>query len=167
MNSKMKKIAIIIIFLITIFNVNVVNADDMIGIMKVYKIDINLINVDTTEYVIELIDGISNRVYETQNGNEQGHHNFAIATDMDERHLVNYSVKLKFKNGDIKDFGNIKLEDLIKIDEESNKSTFSYKYDLRVKLLPNIAIKIIIAIILIILAVFVIRAIKKHKKRII
>ena len=60
MNSKMKKIAIIIIFLITIFNVNVVNADDMIGIMKVYKIDINLINVDTTEYVIELIDGISN-----------------------------------------------------------------------------------------------------------
>ena len=74
------------------------------------KLNCNLINIDTEEYTIELIDGISNRIFDSQNGNENGEHNFTIATDMDESHLEHYSIKVKFNNGEVKDFGNIKVE---------------------------------------------------------
>ena len=89
----------LIIFLISTFCIiSKSSADELIGMMKVYKIKINLINVDTDRYTIELIDGISNRIFETQEGNEKGEHDFAIATDLDESHLTHYGIKIKFKN---------------------------------------------------------------------
>lgn len=166
MKKKMQNILILIIFLITIFNMNFVNADELIGTMNVYKIKIKLLNIDTSEYTIELIDGIYNRIYETQEGNESGEHHFAIATDMDERHLVNYGIKVKFKNGDVKDFGSIKVAKLIDIDEDKTDSSYNFEYNVRVKLLPkNAVIGICVALVIVALIVLIIY-LKKHKRRI-
>ena len=99
MKKKIQYLLILIIVLIsTLCIMNKTNADEIIGMMKVYKIKINLINVDTDEYTIELIDGISNRIFESQEGNEKGEHDFAIATDLDESHLKHYGIKIKFNN---------------------------------------------------------------------
>ena len=146
---------------------NKTNANELIGLMKVYKIKIKLINVDTDDYTIELIDGISNRIFDSQKGNENGEHNFTIATDMDERHLNNYSVKVKFDNGDVKDFDYINVDKLIKVDEDINATSYNYEYRLLVKILPrSVIIGVAVMIVLGGLAALIV-ALKKHKKRII
>lgn len=154
-------------FFIIMFGVtNSSNADELIGMMKVYKLKINLINIDTDEYTIELIDGISNRIYETQSGNENGEHNFAIATDMDERHLVNYGIKIKFKDGNVKNFDSIDIDKLIDVDDDKTDSSYNYEYDLRVKLLPKEAIIGFFVALGIIAVIILIIYLKKHKRRI-
>ena len=71
MKKKIQCLLMLIIFLIIICYVeNTSNANELIGMMKVYKIQINLINIDTDEYTIELIDEISNKIFETQEGKE-------------------------------------------------------------------------------------------------
>ena len=139
LNKKIKCLLILIILLINIFCMSLKsNADELIGMMNVYKITINLKNIDTDEYKIELMDGISKRIYETQDGNETGTHNFAIATDMDERHLVNYWVKIKFNNGEIKEFPPFETDKLIESDDGKNDSSYSYEYNIRVRLFPKV-----------------------------
>lgn len=166
MKKKIQCFFVLIVFLITIFCMNNVNADDTIGIMKVYKLKINLLNIDTSAYTIELIDGISNRIYETQDGNESGEHNFAIATDMDERHLVNYSIKVKFKNGEVKNFDSIKVAKLIDVDDDKTDSSYSYEYNVRVKLFSkDVIIGFCVAVVIIALVILIIY-LKKHKRRI-
>ena len=146
---------------------NKTNADEIIGMMKVYKIKINLINVDTDEYTIELIDGISNRIFESQEGNEKGEHDFAIATDLDESHLKHYGIKIKFKNGDVKNYESIDVDKLINVDENDLDSSYNYEYNILVKLLPRSVIIGIVVILVIVALVVLIIALKKHKKRII
>ena len=98
MKKKIQYLLILIVLVMSIFClVNKSNADELIGMMKVYKLRINLINVDTDRYTIELIDGISDRIFETQDGNENGIHDFTIATDMDKSQLSHYGIKIKFK----------------------------------------------------------------------
>lgn len=166
--KKKTSIFLLVIFLVLILaiGINKVNADDSIGIMKVYKLKIKLINLDTTNYTIELYDDISNRIYETQEGNKTGEHNFAIATDMDERHLVNYGINIKFADGEIKKFKSINVNKLIDIDDDKTDSTYSYEYNLRVKLLPNWFIITMIVIVILACLVVGIIALKKHKRRI-
>lgn len=157
----------LIIFLISIFYVvNVSNSNELIGMMKVYKIQINLINIDTDEYTIELIDKISNRIFETQEGNKKGEHDFAIATDIDESHLRHYEIKIKFKNGDVKKIESIDMNKLINIDDDESDSSYKYKYNVRVKLLPRSVIVGVTIITVIGLFVVLIIFLKKHKKRI-
>ena len=165
MKKKIKCLLVLIIFLISLFyTMQVSFADELIGMMKVYKITIKLINVDTEDYTIELMDGISNRIYETQEGNKNGEHNFAIATDMDERHLVNYWVRLKFKNGEVKEFPAIKTDKLIDIDEDNNDSSYNYKYNIIVKILPKeVRIGFLVVCILAIIIGFIIW-LKKRKR---
>ena len=165
MKKKISIILSIIIFWVVLFGViSNVNADDSIGIMKVYKLKINLLNMDTSDYTIELFDDISNRIYETQDGNKSGEHNFAIATDMDERHLVNYGIHIKFANGDVKKFDSINIKKLIDIDDDKTDSTYSYEYNLRVKLIPNWLIITFAVIVVIAALVAGIIALKKHKR---
>lgn len=168
MKKKIQCLLMLIVFLLSIFCMfNKTNANELIGLMKVYKIKIKLINVDTDDYTIELIDGISNRIFDSQKGNENGEHNFTIATDMDERHLNNYSVKVKFDNGDVKDFDYINVDKLIKVDEDINDTSYNYEYSLLVKILPrSVIIGIVVMIVLGGLAALIV-ALKKHKKRII
>lgn len=167
MKKKLQCLLILMIFLMIIFcGINKSHADELIGMMKVYKLKINLINVDTDKYTIELFDGISNRIYETQEGNETGEHNFAIATDMEVRHLVNYEIKIKFKNGNVKTFDTIDVDKLIDIDDDKSDSSYNYEYNLRVKLLPKSAIIGICVVLVIVGIVALIIALKKHKKRI-
>ncbi len=157
-----------IIFLITILcAINKTTASDLIGMMKVYKIKINLINVDTEEYTIELIDGISNRIFESQEGNKKGEHDFTIATDLDESHLTHYGIKIKFKNGDVKNYDSINIDRLINIDNNETDSTYNYEYNLIVKLLPKSVIIGIVVMLAIGALVALIVFLKKHKKRII
>ena len=163
MKKKLHCLLILMIFLISIFFVtNKTSANELIGMMKVYKIKVNLINVDTEEYTIELIDGISNRIFETQSGNETGTHDFTIATDMDESHLKHYSIKVKLKDGEVKDFGTINIDRLIKIDKDDNDSSYSYEYNLLVKLLPTSVIIGIAVILAIGALVALIMFLKKH-----
>lgn len=164
-NKKVKVLLIFIIILINLFCVSVkLNANELIGMMNVYKITVNLKNIDTDEYKIELMDGILNRIYETQEGNEEGEHHFAIATDMDERHLVNYWVKIKFKNGEIKEFPPLKIENLIDTDDDKTDSSYSYEYNLRVRLFPKVVrIGFIVVCIIAILVAFIIW-LKKRKR---
>ncbi|MBR3832490.1 MAG: hypothetical protein IKJ72_02550, partial [Mycoplasmataceae bacterium] len=157
---------ILILFLNIFFNTNLVNAYEQTEIMNVYKLRIKLVNLETSEYKIELIDEISDKIYESQKGNTEGIHDFAIATDMDKSHLVNYSVKLKFDNGEIKNFEPIKIDKLIDIDDDTSDTTYSYEYSLRVKFIPSIVIKIAITILIIALVVVVIINLKNYKKRI-
>ena len=168
MKKKIQCLLMLIVFLFSIFCMfNKTNANELIGLMKVYKIKIKLINVDTDDYTIELIDGISNRIFDSQKGNENGEHNFTIATDMDERHLNNYSVKVKFDNGDVKDFDYINVDKLIKVDEDINDTSYNYEYRLLVKILPrSVIIGVAVMIVLGGLAALIV-ALKKHKKRII
>lgn len=167
MKKKTKIVLVTIIFFIALFcGMNIVNADDSIGIMKVYKLKINLLNLDTSDYTIELIDNISDRIYETQDGNETGEHNFAIATDMDESHLRHYGIKIKFKNGDVKNFDSINVDKLIDVDDDKTDSSYSYEYNLRVKLLPKWAIITFIVIVVVAALALGIIALKKHKRRI-
>ena len=168
MKKKIQYLLILIIVLISSLCIMTkTNADEIIGMMKVYKIKINLINVDTDEYTIELIDGISNRIFESQEGNEKGEHDFAIATDLDESHLKHYGIKIKFKNGDVKNYESIDVDKLINVDDNELDSSYNYEYNILVKLLPRSVI-IGIAVILVIAALVVlIIALKKHKKRII
>ncbi len=168
MKKKTSIFFIIIVFIMLFFGINTVAvADDSIGIMNVYKLKINLINIDTTDYTIELFDDISNRIYETQDGNETGEHNFAIATDMDERHLVNYGINIKFADGETKNFKSINVKKLIDVDDDKTDTTFSYEYNLRVKILPNWLIITMIVIVVVALLVAGVIALKKHKRRII
>ena len=168
MKKKIQCLLMLIVFLLSILCMfNKTNANELIGLMKVYKIKIKLINVDTDDYTIELIDGISNRIFDSQKGNENGEHNFTIATDMDERHLNNYSVKVKFDNGDVKDFDYINVDKLIKVDEDINDTSYNYEYSLLVKILPrSVIIGVAVMIVLGGLAALIV-ALKKHKKRII
>ena len=165
MKRRTKYLLIFIICLINLFYIQVKsNADELIGMMKVYKITVNLKNIDTDKYKIELMDGISKRIYETQEGNETGQHNFAIATDMDERHLVNYWIKLKFDNGDVKEFPRIELEDLIDTDEDKTDSSYSYEYNLRVRLFPKVVrIGFVVLCVVAIIVAFIIW-LKKRKR---
>lgn len=168
MKKKIQYLLILIIILIsTLCIVNKTNADEIIGMMKVYKIKINLINVDTDEYTIELIDGISNRIFESQEGNEKGEHDFAIATDLDESHIKHYGIKIKFKNGDVKNYESIDVDKLINVDENDLDSSYNYEYNILVKLLPRSVIIGIVVILVIVALVVLIIALKKHKKRII
>lgn len=168
MKKKIQYLLILIIVLIsTLCIMNKTNADEIIGMMKVYKIKINLINVDTDEYTIELIDGISNRIFESQEGNEKGEHDFAIATDLDESHLKHYGIKIKFKNGDVKNYESIDVDKLINVDENDLDSSYNYEYNILVKLLPRSVIIGIVVILVIVALVVLIIALKKHKKRII
>lgn len=168
MKKKIQYLLILIIILIsTLCIVNKTNADEIIGMMKVYKIKINLINVDTDEYTIELIDGISNRIFESQEGNEKGEHDFAIATDLDESHLKYYGIKIKFKNGDVKNYESIDVDKLIDVDDNELDSSYNYEYNVLVKLLPrNVIIGMVVILVIAALVVLII-ALKKHKKRII
>lgn len=165
LNKRIQCLLISIIVFINLFCMPVKSkADELIGMMNVYKITINLINVDTDDYKIELMDGISNRIYETQEGNETGVHNFAIATDMDERHLVNYWVKVKFKNGEIKEFSPIKIEKLVDTDEDKTDSSYSYEYNLRVRLFPKVVrIGFVVLCVVAIIVAFIIW-LKKRKR---
>lgn len=168
MKKKIQYLLILIIVLIsTLCIMNKTNADEIIGMMKVYKIKINLINVDTDEYTIELIDGISNRIFESQEGNEKGEHDFAIATDLDESHIKHYGIKIKFKNGDVKNYESIDVDKLINVDENDLDSSYNYEYNILVKLLPRSVIIGIVVILVIVALVVLIIALKKHKKRII
>lgn len=168
MKKKIQYLLILIIVLIsTLCIMNKTNADEIIGMMKVYKIKINLINIDTDEYTIELIDGISNRIFESQEGNEKGEHDFAIATDLDESHLKHYGIKIKFKNGDVKNYESIDVDKLINVDENDLDSSYNYEYNILVKLLPRSVIIGIVVILVIVALVVLIIALKKHKKRII
>lgn len=168
MKKKIQYLLILIILLIGLFcMMNKTNADEIIGMMKVYKIKINLINVDTDEYTIELIDGISNRIFESQEGNEKGEHNFAIATDLDESHLSYYGIKIKFKNGDVKNYDSINIDKLINVDDNELDSSYNYEYNVLVKLLPRSVIVGIVVILVIAALVGLIIILKKHKKRII
>ena len=168
MKKKIQYLLVLIILLMSIFCIiSKVNADELIGMMKVYKIKINLINVDTDEYTIELIDGISNRIFESQEGNEKGEHDFAIATDLDESHLKHYGIKIKFKNGDVKNYESIDVDKLINVDENDLDSSYNYEYNILVKLLPRSVIIGIVVILVIVALVVLIIALKKHKKRII
>lgn len=168
MKKKIQYLLILIIVLIsTLCIMNKTNADEIIGMMKVYKIKINLINVDTDEYTIELIDGISNRIFESQEGNEKGEHDFAIATDLDESHLKHYGIKIKFKNGDVKNYESIDVDKLINVDENDLDSSYNYEYNILVKLLPRSVIIGIVVILVIVALVVLIISLKKHKKRII
>lgn len=168
MKKKIQYLLILIIVLIsTLCIMNKTNADEIIGMMKVYKIKINLINVDTDEYTIELIDGISNRIFESQEGNEKGEHDFAIATDLDESHLKYYGIKIKFKNGDVKNYESIDVDKLIDVDDNELDSSYNYEYNVLVKLLPRNVIIGMVAILVIAALVVLIIALKKHKKRII
>lgn len=167
MKKKASIFLVVIIFLITLFcGINIVNADDAIGIMKVYKLKINLLNLDTTDYTIELIDNISDRIYETQDGNESGEHDFAIATDLDEHHIVNYGIRVKFKDGDVKNFDSINVDKLIDIDDDKSDSSYSYEYNLRIKILPKWIVIVMVIIVVIAALVAGIVALKNHKKRI-
>ena len=168
MKKKIQYLLILIIVLIsTLCIMNKTNADEIIGMMKVYKIKINLINVDTDEYTIELIDGISNRIFESQEGNEKGEHDFAIATDLDESHIKHYGIKIKFKNGDVKNYESIDVDKLINVDENDLDSSYNYEYNILVKLLPRSVIIGIVVILVIVALVVLIISLKKHKKRII
>lgn len=168
MKKKIQYLLILIIVLISSLCImNKTNADEIIGMMKVYKIKINLINVDTDEYTIELIDGISNRIFESQEGNEKGEHDFAIATDLDESHLNYYGIKIKFKNGDVKNYESIDVDKLINVDDNELDSSYNYEYNILVKLLPRSVIIGIVVILVIAALVVLIIALKKHKKRII
>lgn len=168
MKKKRSIFLIGIIFFIILFSIiNVVNADETIGIMKVYKLKINLLNLDTSNYTIELIDNISDRIYETQEGNETGEHNFAIATDMDESHLRHYGVNVKLENGDIKSFNSIKVDKLIDVDDDKTDSSYSYEYNLRMKILPNWLVIVLVVIAVVAVLVAGIIALKKHKRRIV
>ncbi len=167
MKKKIQYLLVLIILLMsTFFIISKVNADELIGMMKVYKIKINLINVDTDEYTIELIDRISNRIFETQEGNEKGEHNFAIATDLDESHLEHYGIKIKFKNGDVKNYDSINVKKLINVDDNETDSSYNYEYNLLVKLLPKSVIVVILIMLVIAALVTLIITLKKHKKRI-
>lgn len=156
---------LVIVFISTFLLINKTNANELIGMMKVYKIKINLINVDTEDYTIELIDGISNRIFDTQKGNVKGIHDFTIATDMDESHLKYYSINVKFDNGVVKDFGTIDIDKLRKINK--NDESYNYEYNVWVKLLPLSVVKVIVGILALGVLVVLIIALKKHKKRII
>ena len=165
MKKRISIILSIIIFLVVLFCwISRVNADDSIGIMKVYKIKINLFNLDTSDYTIELFDNISNRIYETQDGNKLGEHNFAIATDMDKTHLVNYGIHIKFADGTVKKFDSINVKKLIDIDDDKTDSTYIYEYNLRVKLIPNWLIIVFVVVVVITILVVTIIALKKHKR---
>lgn len=166
MKKKISIFLVIIFFIMLLCNINTVNADDSYGIMKVYKLKIKLLNLDTTEYSIELYDYNLNRIYETQEGNETGEHNFAIATEMDERHLVNYGINIKYADGDVKTFKSININKLVDLDDDKTDSTYSYEYNLKVKLLPNWLIITIMVIVAIALVITSIMALKKHKRRI-
>ena len=156
---------LVIVFISTFLLINKTNANELIGMMKVYKIKINLINVDTEDYTIELIDGISNRIFDTQKGNVKGIHDFTIATDMDESHLKYYSINVKFDNGVVKDFGTIDIDKLRKINK--NDESYNYEYNVWVKLLPLSVVKVIVGILALGVLVVLIIALKKYKKRII
>ena len=93
-------------------------------------------------------------------------HDFTIATDMDESHLKYYSIKIKFNDGEVKDFGTINTDKLIKHDKDKSDSSFSYEYNVWVKLLPNSVIVGIVVVIAIEALVALIIFLKKHKKRI-
>ena len=167
MKKKTSIFLVAIIFFITLFcGMNIDNDDDAIGIMKVYKLKINLLNLDTTDYTIELIDKISDRIYETQEGIESGVHNFAIATDLDEHHLVNYGIKVKFNDGNVKNFDSIKVDKLIDVDDDRTDSSYSYEYNLRMRILPKWLVVVFIVIVVIAALAAGIVALKKHKKRI-
>ena len=81
--------------------------------------------------------------------------------------LNNYSVKVKFDNGDVKDFDYINVDKLIKVDEDINDTSYNYEYSLLVKILPrSVIIGVAVMIVLGGLAALIV-ALKKHKKRII
>lgn len=168
MKKKIQYLLILIIVLIsTFYMMSKTNADEIIGMMKVYKIKINLINVDTEEYTIELIDGISNRIFESQEGNKKGEHNFTIATDMDVSHLNHYGIKIKFKNGDVKNYDSINVDKLINVDDNDADSSYNYEYNVLVKLLPRSVIVGIAVMLVFAGLVVLIVTLKRYKKRII
>lgn len=168
MKKKVQYLLILLIILISALCImNKTNADEIIGMMKVYKLKINLINVDTDEYTIELIDGISNRIFESQEGNEKGEHIFNIATDLDESHLKHYGIKIKFKNGDVKNYESIDVDKLINVDDNELDSSYNYEYNVPVKLLPRSVVIGMVVMLVIAALVVIIIALKKHKKRII
>lgn len=168
MKKKIQYLLILLFVLISALCImNKTNADEIIGMMKVYKIKINLINIDTDEYTIELIDGISNRIFESQEGNEKGEHIFNIATDLDKSHLKHYGIKIKFKNGDVKNYESIDVDKLINVDDNELDSSYNYEYNVPVKLLPrSVVIGMVVMFVIAALVVLII-ALKKHKKRII
>lgn len=167
MKKKIQYLLILIVLFMSIFCLaHKSNADELIGMMKVYKLRINLINVDTDRYTIELIDGISNRIFETQEGNENGVHDFTIATDIDKGQLSHYGIKIRFKNGDVKNIDSINVDRLINVDEDESDSSYNYEYNVLVKLLPKSAVIAIVVILVIAAIVGLIIYLKKHKKRI-
>lgn len=166
MKKKIQYMLVLIIFMTFLFYIKPVNADEIIGMMKVYKLKINLINIDTEDYSIELIDGISNRIFETQEGNKTGEHYFAIATDMDERHLINYGIKIKFKDGEVKNFGNINTKKLIDVDDNKNDSSYNFEYNVIVNLIPRSMIITFFVILGVAALVTLVIVLKKHKRRI-
>lgn len=168
MNKKLQCLLMLIIFLLSIFlMINKINANELIGMMKVYKLKINLINVDTDAYTIELIDGISNRIYDTQVGNKKGQHDFTIATDMDENHLEYYGIKVRFNNGDVKSYDSIEVDKLKMIDNDNTDSSYNYEYNVLINLLPKSIINTIYIILAIVCATIMVIYLIKHKKRII
>lgn len=158
-NKVLKNIIIVMTFLLIILNINNSYAYEQVA---AYNLKVRLKNINTTAYTIELLDG-EDKVYSSQKGNDSKEHEFIITGTAENTNLENFKVKIRYNNGKIKTFENIKMEELKENENANTEIKDSYIYNLRVNI---ISIPTLIIIIIVVAAVGIIVYLKTHKKRI-
>lgn len=160
MKKTVKKFLIVAIFILMIFNFISINNSYCFEQVKAYNLKINLKNISTTKYTIELLNG-EDKVYISQNGNDSKEHEFVITGSAEKTNLEDFKVRIKYKNGKTKTFDNIKLTDLVKNENDDSEIKENYIYNLKVNI---ISLPALIGIIVVVILIGILIYFKTHKR---